>query len=171
MDKKKSVVLSLSARSCCARICPKSTHGSNNATVPHRQWVTEISKSFVDPPSSEWAVCLPLQLWEFHNSRQKAANKHSVPLSPSLFSFPHLCYIQIITLGFTSYLPIVNISYSHDYNSALSVHKHLQLLQPNHKHCGTVRRVLGEKQTVIWTNLWVSHAVALFIQWSWRSNM
>lgn len=74
-------------------------------------------------------------------------------LSPSLFSFPHLCYIQIITLGFTSYLPTVNISYSHDYNSALSVHKHLQLLQPNHKHCGTVRRVLGEKQTVIWTNL------------------
>lgn len=119
---------------------------------------------------SEPSVCRE-QLWELHNSRQKAANKHSVPLSPSLFSLPHLCYIQIITLGFTSYLPTVNISYSHDYNSALSVHKHLQLLQPNHKHCGTVRRVLGEKQTVIWTNLWVSHAVALFIQWSWRSNM
>lgn len=119
----------------------------------------------------------PESLWELHNSRKKAANKHSVPLSPSLFSLPHLCCIQIITLGFTSYLPTVNISYSHDYNSALSVHKHLQLLQPNHKHCGTVTRVLGEKQTVftvgkkIRTNLWVSHTVALFIQWSWRSNM
>lgn len=91
---------------------------------------------------SEPSVCRE-QLWKLHNSRQKAANKHSVPLSPSLFSLPHLCYIQIITLGFTSYLPTVNISYSHDYNSALSVHKHLQLLQPNHKHCGTVRRFLG----------------------------